>query len=65
MNEKMSWKGDEKLYQPRIHSERIRELHQIGEETGLPMTVILDLAIRVLTEEYNNNAALPEIRPGI
>ena len=37
---------DERLYQPRIHSRRIRELHRISEETGEPMTVLVDQALR-------------------
>ena len=41
----MNWDGDEKLYQPRIHSRRIRALHQISQETGDPMTVLLDRAL--------------------
>ena len=36
---------DEHLYQPRIHSRRIRELYRVSEETGEPMTVLVDQAI--------------------
>jgi hypothetical protein len=52
MSERVSRKDDEGLYQPKIHSKRIRELHQISELTGLPMTVVVDLALRKFTENY-------------
>jgi hypothetical protein len=45
-------KNDENLYQPKIHSERIRTLHQLKEVTGKPMTLLLDQAIRELSESY-------------
>ena len=44
---KISRKEDEHCYQPRIRSERIRQLYVIKEETGIPMTVLLDMAIEV------------------
>ena len=50
--ERMSWHDDERLYQPRIHSRRIRQLHQISEETGEPMTVLVDQAIGEFVERY-------------
>jgi hypothetical protein len=52
MSERVSRNDDEGLYQPKIHSKRIRELHQISELTGLPMTVVVDLALRKFTENY-------------
>lgn len=48
---KISRKEDEHCYQPRIHSERIRQLYVIKEATGIPITVLLDMAI----EEYVRN----------
>ena len=36
---------DEHLYQPRIHSRRIKELYKISQGTGEPMTVLVDQAI--------------------
>jgi len=36
---------DERLYQPRIHSRWIRELHRIKVECGQPMTVLIDQAV--------------------
>jgi len=56
MSERISRKDDEGLYQPKIHSRRIRELHQLSEHTGLPLTVIVDLALRQFAE---NHALLP------
>ena len=41
---------DERLYQPRIHSKRIRELHRISEATGEPMTVLVDQALSEFIE---------------
>ena len=38
--------GDERIYQPRIHSSLIHEIYKIREITGLPMTVIVDQAIK-------------------
>lgn len=52
----MKWKGDERLYQPRIHSSRIRELHQVREKDGRPMTVLIDEALYL----YTRLQALPE-----
>ncbi len=46
MKERINRQGDEKLYQPKIHSDRIRELYSLKLLTGLPMTVLLDYAIR-------------------
>ena len=43
MAERISRKDDEGVYQPRIHSRRIRELYDVKVETGLPLTVLLDL----------------------
>ena len=42
---------DEKLYQPRIHSRWIRELYRIKEETGDPMTVLIDQALAEFVEQ--------------
>ena len=46
MKERINRQSDENLYQPKIHSDRIRELYTLKESTGVPMTVLLDLAIR-------------------
>lgn len=45
MSERMSWRDDERLYQPRIHSRRIRQLYEVAQETDTPLTVLVDQAI--------------------
>ena len=51
MKERIDRKTDENLYQPKIHSRRIRELYTLRVMTGIPMTVLVDLAIRDLLEK--------------
>jgi len=55
MENRINRKDDESLYQPKIHSKRIRTLHSLKEETGKPMTVLLDQAIRDLAESYRTD----------
>ena len=43
--ERMDWSEDERLYQPRIHSRRIRALHRLREEMREPMTMLVDRAL--------------------
>lgn len=50
--ERIERKTDENLYQPKIHADCIRGLYRIGQETGQPMTVVLDRAIREFIERY-------------
>ena len=50
--ERMTWDGDERLYQPRIHSQRIRALHQISQELGEPMTVLIDQVLAQYIDHY-------------
>jgi hypothetical protein len=45
VSERISRKADQKVYQSRIHSRRIRELYYVKEMTGRPMTVLVDEAI--------------------
>lgn len=52
MENKIDRKGDESLYQPKIHSERIKTLYSLKQSTGKPMTVLLDQAIRDLAANY-------------
>ena len=52
MENRIDRKGDESLYQPKIHSERIRALYQLKQVTGKPMTVLLDQAIQELAASY-------------
>jgi len=60
--ERIDRRDDQKLYQPRIHSERIRELYRLKLATGLPMTVILDAAIREYVakmDDYSQVSSIP------
>ena len=43
--ERVDRSNDENLYQPKIHSKRIRELYQLKLSTGLPLTVLIDMVI--------------------
>ena len=52
MKERIDRQTDENLYQPKIHSDQIRELHQVSEDTGLPMTVLVNVAIREFLLAY-------------
>ena len=52
MKERIDRQTDENLYQPKIHSEQIRELHRVSEDTGLPMTVLVNVAIREFLLAY-------------
>jgi hypothetical protein len=52
MESQIDRKNDERLYQPQIHSERVRTLYRLKQATGKPMTVLLDQAIRDLAENY-------------
>jgi alpha-acetolactate decarboxylase len=46
MKERIDRQDDENFYQPKIHSDRIKELYKLSQETHLPMTVIVDYALR-------------------
>jgi len=46
MREQLARRDDERLYQPRVHAPWIRELHRIGQETGLRMSVLVNQAVR-------------------
>jgi hypothetical protein len=52
MENRIDRKNDESLYQPKIHSERIRTLYSLKQSTGKPMTVLLDQAICDLAANY-------------
>jgi hypothetical protein len=60
MENRIDRKNDEHLYQPKIHSERIRTLYKLKQETGKPMTVLLDQAIRELAERHGTIYSLQE-----
>ena len=53
MENRIDRKDDKALYQPKIHSERIRTLYQLKQATGMPMTVLFDQAIRDLAANYS------------
>lgn len=57
MVERIKRQGDERIYQPKIHSSLIHEIYKIGERTGLPMTVIVDQAIREYLGKYETGVA--------
>lgn len=52
MENRISRKDDESLYQPKIHSERIKTLYSLKIATGKPMTVLLDQAVSDLAANY-------------
>lgn len=52
MENRIDRKDDESLYQPKIHSDRIKTLYGLKQATGKPMTVLLDQAIHDLAANY-------------
>jgi hypothetical protein len=62
MENRIDRKDDESLYQPKIHSERIRSLYQIKQATGRPMTVLLDDAIREFAASYGTQSPLEDMQ---
>jgi hypothetical protein len=52
MENRIDRKDDRSLYQPKIHSERVKTLYSLKQATRKPMTVLLDQAIRDLAENY-------------
>lgn len=58
--ERICRKDDESLYQPQIHSRNIKLLYVIKQETGIPMTVLVDRAVRDLVESYDAEFDLQE-----
>jgi hypothetical protein len=58
--ERICRKDDESLYQPQIHSKNIKLLYSIKQETGIPMTVLVDRAVRELVESYDAEFDLQE-----
>ena len=57
VSERISRKTDRKVYQPRIHYRRIRELYFVKELTGRPMTVLVDEALVLYLSSF---VALPK-----
>src|SRR5687768_10259559 len=62
MENRIDRNEDESLYQPKIHSERIRALYQIKQATGKPMTVLLDEAIREFAASYGTQSPLEDMQ---
>src|SRR5215211_3602700 len=60
MENRINRTTDENLYQPKIHSERIRALYQLKQETGKPMTVLLDQAIQDFAASYGTQSPFSE-----
>ncbi len=58
MKERIDRQTDENLYQPKIHSQRIRELYSLKIITGLPLTVLVDQAIRDFLEKSEANQGI-------
>jgi hypothetical protein len=54
MVERITREGDRNIYQPKIHAERISELYKVKLITGLPLTVLVDEAIRQYVSQYEN-----------
>lgn len=61
MKERVCRDGDERIYQPKIHADNIRELFRIGQETGLPLTVLVDYAVRSYIATYERNKRKKEL----
>ena len=67
--ERINRKDDESLYQPKIHSEKIRKLYQLKAKTGLAMTALVDLALAEFIQKYqireegNEGNTYTELRP--
>ena len=62
MENRIDRRNDESLYQPKIHSERIRSLYQIKQATKKPMTVLLDEAIREFAASYGTQSPLEDMQ---
>ena len=60
MENRIDRKNDESLYQPKIHSERIRVLYRLKQETGKPMTVLLDQAIQDYAASLGDRSPMSE-----
>jgi hypothetical protein len=61
MKERVNRGSDENLYQPKIHSEKIRALYRLKELTGLPMTVLVDMAISSFLDDRSKVAETKQI----
>jgi hypothetical protein len=60
--QRMSWQDhQEGIYQPKIHSDRIHELHELAVLTGEPMTTLVNLAL----QEYYLKSKTAPPAPGV
>lgn len=50
--ERITRQGDKNVYQPKLHSDLVHELHELKEETCIPMTVHADRAVREYVKNY-------------
>jgi len=60
MAKRIDRNNDERLYQPKIHSQRIREIYRLKDATGAPMTVLLDFAIQEFLASYGAPGPITE-----
>lgn len=52
MKERLSYKGEKKVYNPRIRETRIHDLHAMKEFTRKPMTVLVDEALSIYLANF-------------
>jgi hypothetical protein len=50
--ERIDRSKDKLVYQPRIHADLVHELYLLKLRTGLPMTVLLQMAISMLLDQH-------------
>lgn len=55
MSERISRKNDRRCYQPRLHSDRVKELYDLGQTVNQPITYLQDLAVRKFVREYDKD----------
>ena len=52
MKEKIRWGKEKRVYQPRIRSVRIHDLHNMKEFTHRPMTTLVDEALAMYLSSF-------------
>ncbi len=57
MVERVSRKGDERVYQPQLRAELVSELWRIKQETGIPMTVLIETAVKEFVERHQGTTS--------
>jgi hypothetical protein len=53
--EKIDRSQDKRVYQPRIHVDMVHELYLLKQQTGLPMTVLVEMAISMLLDKHRTD----------